>query len=284
MGKRVRAEKPGSSARGGNAARSSVIGSPAPLFGILLSCIVLAGCGEPKRGASTEALVVFCAAAMRTPVEEIAVRYEREHGVPVELHFGGSGTLLAKMEIAPVDVYLPADGSYIDLAVDRGLVTAAVPVASLRAGLGVPVGNPEEVASLRDLFRRDLKVGIAHPEAAAVGRHAKNILTDRELWSRFEPEAVFPTVTELANAIRVGALDVAILWDSVAAQYPDLDFVRVEGLSSEPRVVAAAVISDSSRREEALRFCRFLGAGGDGGAILRELGYEPAPEGGRISP
>ena len=49
-----------------------------------------------------------------------------------------------------------------------------------------------------------------------------------------------PTVVDAANDVKLGAVDAAIVWDSMAKQYPDLEFVRRHQvtLSSFERLLA----------------------------------------------
>src|SRR4051794_17055513 len=46
----------------------------------------------------TRALVVYCAAGLRKPVEEAARDYKTQQGVEVQLQYGGSETLLSQIE------------------------------------------------------------------------------------------------------------------------------------------------------------------------------------------
>lgn len=47
-----------------------------------------------------KSLFMYCAAGMRRPLEEIAMAYEDEFGVRVELNFGGSNSLLNQLEVS----------------------------------------------------------------------------------------------------------------------------------------------------------------------------------------
>ena len=77
------------------------------------------GTEGPRTGQGTadEQLLVYCAAGMRYPMEEIAAAYEHQFGVPVQLQYGGSNTLLNQLEVSRVGVlYVAADTSYVELA------------------------------------------------------------------------------------------------------------------------------------------------------------------------
>lgn len=241
------------------------------LFAIFLG---LVSCGGDSGDNSQTTLVMFCAAGMKQPVTEIAEQYEAETGVKVQLQFAGSGTLLSSLEVAPGDIYLAADSSYTELAREKGLVAETMLVAYMRAGFGVPKGNPKGLANLADVQRDDLRIGIGNPDAASVGKFTKKVLTEEGLWEGFEPEVQFPTVNELANAIKLDTVDAAILWDAVARQYPEIDFVNLSELEKRKKDITIGVLTKSTQPTEALKFCRYLTARDKGLPIFEKDGYE----------
>lgn len=237
---------------------------------LLPALLLFPGCGNEEK---TE-LVMFCAAGMKAPVTRIAEQYEAETGIAVRLQFAGSGTLLSSLRVAPGDIYLAADSSYIEEAKKYDLVADSLLVAYMRAGFGVAPGNPGGFGSLDDLGREGVRVAIGNPEAASIGRFTRKILSKHGYWDGFTPTATFPTVNELANAIKLGTVDIVILWDAIANQYPDVDFVSIPEFTEEKKDISIAVIKTSSNQEEALAFCRYLTAPDKGRLIFGEEGYE----------
>ncbi len=223
-------------------------------------------------------LTMFCAAGMRVPVEEVRKRYEDEYGVKVDVQYEGSGTLLGKMVTGnSPDIFLAADPSFTEVALEKGLVAETMPVCSLRAGIAVAKGNPLKVASLADLLRDEVRVGIGNPEAASVGRLTREVIEAAGIWESLEPKLAMkvPTVNELANAAKLGTVDAAVVWDSVAAQYPELEFVSVPEFDAAPMTVTVAVTTAAEDATAALRFCRYLTARDRGLEVLRRERYEP---------
>ncbi len=244
-------------------------------FSALFAVVTLCGCGGGKDAGDTE-LVMFCAAGIKQPVAEIARQYEQEYGVAVRLQYGGSGTLLSMMEVTPKgDIYLAADSSYTDIGIEKGLIAETMPVAFMRAGIGVPKGNPGGITSLEQLTDKNLRVGFANPDAASVGKFARKVLSEAGVWDRVEPTVLMPTVNELANTLKLGTTDAVILWDAVANQYPEIDFVDVPEFESKKKNITLGVMSGSENATEALRFCRYLSASDKGLKVFEADGYEP---------
>lgn len=253
-------------------------------LGLVLSVVVAALCvvllvldrsaGGP--GDRTRGLTLYCAAGMRAPVEAIAAEYRAEYDVEVQLHYGGSGTLLAQLEVASRgDLYLAGDDSYVNTAHGRGLVRERIDLARMRPILAVRSGNPHGVRGIDDLVREDLVLGLADPEAAAIGRAGRKLLRASGDWSEVETaiDVTKPTVGELAADLVLGSIDVAILWDATVGQYPEIDGIEVTAWEGEEREVTLGVLSSSEHPTEALRFARFLGARDRGLRHFRSEGF-----------
>jgi len=252
--------------------RSYLNFQPIPFVVLTLVAVFLTGCGGD--GNSKKPLVMFCAAGIKAPVSEIAKKYEEEYGVQVQLQYGGSGTLLSNVAVGTGDVYLAADSSYTDIAKGKGQIAETMPVAFMRAGLGVPKGNPKGLKSLDDLKRDGLKVGFANPDAASVGKFTKKILSKHGVWDEVKPTVLLPTVNELANALKLGTVDVVIVWDTIAAQYDEVDFVNVPEFDAEKKDVTIGVLTASKQATEALRFCRYLTAKDKGLPVFKKEGFD----------
>src|SRR5689334_18179838 len=115
------------------------------VFGILVALLISTS-KKPTTALSKEPIVVYCAAGIKLPVEAAAKEYESAYGVPIQLQYGGSQSLLANIEIAKTgDLYLPADESYITLARSKTLIDEVIPLAEIHAQLAVKKGNPSGV-------------------------------------------------------------------------------------------------------------------------------------------
>ncbi len=215
-------------------------------------------------------LVLYCAAGLLKPVEEICADYEEEYGVKVRIEPGGSGTLLSKLRVAPTaaDLYLAAEESYVREARVQGLVAEILPVARQHVVIAVQRGNPLKIADVADLLRGNPAVAIPNPELAAVGKAAQRALAGTSQWEDLVARSkqagakvsLVGTVTEAAQAIRIGAADAAIVWDATARQF-GVELVEVSALGEKAtEQVSLGVVAASQRPTQALHFARYLAA------------------------
>jgi len=224
-------------------------------------------------------LIVYCAAALKAPLEAIAKEYEQEYGIPVQLQFGASQTLLANAEVSRTgDLYLPADDTYLQLARDKRLLAETLPLAHMTAVIAVRKGNPKKIHSLDDLLNGQVKVAQANPDAAAIGKLTRYLLKASNLWEKFEKSVVVTTgtVNDVANAITVGTVDAGVVWDVTVKQYADLQAISVPLFAAKPVHVSLGVLTTTDQPAVALRFARYLSARDKGSVTLKDMGYDAA--------
>ena len=226
-------------------------------------------------------LLVFCAAGIKPPVEAVAREYEKQFGVAVELQYGGSGTLLGNLRIAKSgDLFVAADDSYIEIAHQQKLIAEVIPLAKQSAVIAVRKGNPKQIKTIQDLMRSGVRVSLANPDAASIGSTLRLLLKKTGEWDKLEASVrqtgVFkPTVNEVANDLKLGAVDAGVIWDSTVRQYPELEMVQVPELAAGTQTVSIAVLNSTTQPTAALRFARFLGASDRGLKEFVSHHYEP---------
>jgi len=250
------------------------------LFAVLVGLLLWpSGDGAAAQGP----IVIYCAAGIKPAVEAVAKEYERQYGVEVRPDYGGSQSLLTRViedgrDSARADLYLPADESYIQAGRDRGLLAETVPLARMRPVLAVAAGNPKKVASLDDLLRPDVRLAMADPDVAAVGKVTRDALARSGRWDAIKPRISVSktTVTDVANAIQLGAVDAGFVWDATVRQVAGLEAVRLPQLDGVSSGVSVAVLAGCRQPAAALRFARFLAARDRGLPEFEKNGFEVA--------
>jgi molybdate transport system substrate-binding protein len=244
------------------------------LLGVLVALLIWET-GPPGRAPGSGPLMVHCAASIRAPLEATARDYEREYGQHVEGRFGASQDLLTGIELSGQgDLFLPADESYIEAAGQKGLLAEVLPLARQHAVVLVRSGYPGSIASWSDLTAEGVRLAVAN-QAAAIGKLTHDRLVASGRWAELERRTVVTpgTVTDVANAVRLGSVDAGVVWDSVAALHPGLPVVRLPELAPVVARVEVAVLKSSARPAGALRFARYLAAPDKGLPHFRAGGF-----------
>jgi molybdate transport system substrate-binding protein len=195
---------------------------------IVVTAILLFGCKADKPEESDSAakeLLLYCGAGIRPPVQQIAERFEREHGVKIITDYAGSEVLLSKIKLARRgDLYMPGDKFYIEQADRQNLILSQQSACYFVPTILVQKGNPKNIHSLRDLLADGLKLGIGDAKACAIGRKTKQIFAKNNIaWEDVEKNVAFQslTVNELGMQIQAGSLDAVIVWDAIARYYSE---------------------------------------------------------------
>jgi molybdenum ABC transporter molybdate-binding protein len=246
----------------------------------LLAVLVALLLWSPDEGADGDGpVVVYCAAGIKASVEAVAKEYEAKYGVPVQIQYGASATLLANVEVSRRgDLYLPADDSYIETARAKGLLAETIPLATMRPVLAVPRGNPRGITSLGGLLREDVRIAQANPDAAAVGKLTRDALTRSGHWEAVGRRTTVykPTVNDVANDVQLGTVDAGFVWDALVRQVPGLEAVPLPELDGTRAHVSVGVLASCTQPAAALRFARYLGARDRGLVEFERCGFEPA--------
>jgi molybdate transport system substrate-binding protein len=226
---------------------------------------------------TSQPLVVFCAANLKKPVEAAAAEFQRECGTPVQLQYGGSATLLNQLRLAKTgDLFIAADDGTMADARKLDTVREVIPLAKQHPVIAVKKGNPKSVRALADLLRADVRVALANPEAASIGRVTKATLAGK--WEPLATRAAVmkPTVTDIASDLSLGTVDAAVVWNSTVPQFNGLEAVEIPEFEARVENAAAGVLASSTQATNALRFARWLAAPDRGAPIFQKFGFTPA--------
>lgn len=238
--------------------------------------LVLMTSGRPARGQG-ETVELFCAAGVQHVIEPMLAEIERETGVAVRVQYGGSGALLAAIELTRKgDLFLAADETYVELAEARGLVAERYSLARQTPVIVVRRGNPLGITGLGDLLAGKVRFALANPEAASIGRTVRDGLRSSGMWEALAAHcSVFtPTVTDVATAVQLGSVEAGIIWDTNVRQFEGLEAVAAPELSPASQRLVLALLSTARTGEPARRVAEYLSDPQRGLARFRQAGYE----------
>jgi len=199
-----------------------------------LACVlasVVSGCKRKPAG-----LLVHAGAGQRSSLNEIAAAFAAKHpGVRVDFSYKGSGFFLADLSASHMgDLYMPGEEYYLMQAVGKGFVADYDPKADVAAHfitvIITPKGNPKNIQTVQDFGRPGLRVGLADPEAAAIGLWHEKILAKAGVWEAAKRNATMSAkcIAELGNAIQLRAIDATIVWATTALLYlKDIEIIPI---------------------------------------------------------
>lgn len=261
--------------RGGNCrAAASLVAALVLLF--LMASIAATGCtsvrGNDTAGSDHDVLSgdlhVLVAASLLPVAEVLAGDFELLHpGVDMQIAGAGSSALREQVLAgAPADVFIPADPVHLDAVRDEiGWANAAVVVARNSLVLAVPAGNEAGVASLADLARPELLIGLCAPDVPC-GALARQGLAQSGIEP--VPDTDEPNVRALTTKLAAGELDAAVVYATDAEPHA-IDGPRDRAIVSlgwtagtAPQAsYAAAVLSDAPNPAAATAFVAYLRTG-----------------------
>jgi molybdate transport system substrate-binding protein len=224
-------------------------------------------------------LIAFVGSASLPATKEAAQVFEKETGIHIELHFGGSGFMLSQMILSRRgDLYFPGSPDYMAKAIERKAVNpdSVREIAYLIPAINVPRANPKTVRGLKDLGREGMRLAIANPHSVAIGVYAAEIIDKSGLreWVKPNIKTYVESFSRLGNLIVLNNLDAVIGWRIFQWWNPDRALTIPLKPREIPRISTASIaISQFPRNPEAAQqFIRFLESDA-GRGIFGKWGY-----------
>ena len=221
----------------------------------------------PEQKTAPDDLIVYCAAGIRKPVEEAVKAYQDEFGVKIALDYDSSGALEGKLQLdvdnnkSRADLYIPADLSFANRAMQKGLTKESIQLASFNLVLASNPSANLKFTTLDEFLDLDAPFVICN-EAAGVGKTTKAVLENLGEWDTFNAakKASSPRVTDAAAAIAASkVVQAGFLWNTTAKQF-GLKIHEIAAFKLIRSKITANVCSSSLKARQALLFARYLAA------------------------
>jgi len=204
--------------------------------------------------AKEPALLLFSGGVNRPAIEDTLDAFEQREGCKLTRVYNGCGILVAQMKAGEKpDAYFACDVSFMHQVQD--LFFDPVSVSGTDILIAVPKGNPRGIASLQDLTKEGLKLGVANAKQSALGALTERMLEGAGLLQSVmaNVRSQTPTADLLVNQLRAGGLDAVIVYEANVSQVREhLDIVRID-LPSAKAVQPFAVARDSRNKRLAQR-------------------------------
>lgn len=225
------------------------------------------------------ALELFVGSASQPATEEAARRFEEKTGIPLNLHFGGSGKMLSEMKLSERgDLYFPGSSDFMERAKEEGLVFEETEkiVAYLIPAINVPRGNPRGIRSLEDLIKPGVSIGIARPDTVCVGLYGAEILEKSGLSEKVRQniKTHAPSCAKTAQLVSLNLVDAVLGWRVFTYWNPEKIETILLRPDQIPRIgtIPIAISSFCQDRKRAQSFIDFL-LSDQGKTLYREWNY-----------
>nr|WP_203643799.1 molybdate ABC transporter substrate-binding protein [Streptomyces sp. SID14478] len=218
-------------------------------------------------------VTVFAAASLKESFTTLGKQFEKEHpGTKVTFSFGGSDSLAAGITGgAPADVFAAASPKTMKIVTDKG-DAAGAPSTFVRNQLEIATlpGNPDKVASLKDLTKSDLKVVLCD-KSAPCGAAAEKALGASKL--KLTPVSYEQDVKSALTKVELKEADAAVVYKTDVKAAGD----KVEGVDFPESADAIndypiAQLKDAPNAAAAKAFIDLVKSA-DGQKVLTEAGF-----------
>ncbi|MFF8429921.1 molybdate ABC transporter substrate-binding protein [Streptomyces sp. NPDC016566] len=171
-------------------------------------------------------ITVFAAASLKESFTTLGKEFEKAHpGTTVSFNFGGSDTLAASITSgAPADVFAAASPKTMAIVTDKQ-DTVGTPATFVRNQLEIATlpGNPDKVASLKDLTKSGLKVVLCD-KTVPCGAAAQKALDAGKL--KLTPASYEQDVKAALTKVELKEADAAVVYKTDVKAAGD----KVEGV------------------------------------------------------
>ena len=218
-------------------------------------------------------VTVFAAASLKESFTTLGKEFEKAHpGTKVTFNFGGSDSLAASITGgAPADVFASASPKTMKIVTDAG-DASGTPATFVRNQLEIATlpGNPDEIASLKDLTKSGLKVVLCDKEVPC-GSAAQKALDASGL--KLTPVSYEQDVKAALTKVELEEADAAVVYRTDVNAAGD----KVEGVDFPESADAVndypiTLLKDSQNTEAAQAFITLVRSA-EGQQVLTEAGF-----------
>lgn len=260
--------------------------SASRLLPAVLLCMALAACAEgagPRQAAAEQPLLVFAAASLQGSMDEAAAAYEATGTARVRVSYAASSALARQIEQgAPADVFVSADGDWMDWLAERELIDAA----SRRELLGnklvliapTDAGHAQvDLEDGRDLLARlgDGRMALAMTGSVPAGKYARHAFTSLGMWDELAGRtAETDNVRAALMLVARGEAPLGVVYASDARAEPGVQVLASFPAASHPPIVYPVATVAAGAHPTAGEFVDWLGSA-DAGKIFVRHGFRP---------
>lgn len=236
------------------------------LLVLVMAFILLGGSAGIGLCVEEEPLLIYCGAGLMKPMDELSPMFQEKHDCQVRMVYAGSGELFGMIATRQNgDVYIPGAEKYTKDALEKGMVVEKgtkiicyhVPV------ILTPKGNPGNITCIEDLAKEGLRLALADPKAAAIGKTGDQVLARNGISEAVGKNVVArpSTTNQLLIYAATGQVDATIAWEDQstwAQSKGKVEIIHIEPAKNIIKTIPASVVSYSKRPGMAEEFIEFI--------------------------
>lgn len=173
----------------------------------LLILTMLVGMATPVYAA--EPITVYAASSLTDAVKEIAMLYQKQHGVDINSVFGSSTTLAHEIEEnAPADIFISADQESMNYCINKQKIASGTVYTLLGNNLVLITEKSSSVekVDISDKTPWETLLGtgqlaVGDPDSVPAGKYARESLQSLGAWSRLESRLLKASDVRAAMAL-----------------------------------------------------------------------------------
>jgi molybdate transport system substrate-binding protein len=245
------------------------------------------------RAARAQEIRVAAAADLKSAMQEVAARFEKQSGTKVDVTYGSSGNFFSQLQNgAPFDLFFSADVDYPRNLEAAGFAEPGTlfEYAVGRIAIWTPADAKVDVTRLgwKTLLDPSVqKISIANPEHAPYGRAALAALQKAGIYEQVKSKLVYgENISQAAQFVQSGNAQAGIVAMSLAVSAGMNGGKRWEiPADMHPSIEQTAILLKTSKNKDSARaFLEFV-KGQAGRATLAKYGFTtPGANAARPSP
>lgn len=259
----------------------------------LLFCAGAISQNKDSKSRSDSDIIVYCAAGIANTIEQIANQFNSQNDFQVRIErVGGSGELAGQIKseneteiLHGASLFISNDDQLPALSEFSKVFEDVFELAAQRPVIAASADQERDLEDLESLIKSsDFRFGVAS-EHAAIGKLTRQIASQAGLLDELERRKTTDAenVMVLAQAVVIGNLEAAVIWDTTVLQVNsghDSAVLKIIGNAdrSSQTTVGKSVVAmvskklDPSQSKRRKKFVDHL-RGEDSKQILRQAGY-----------
>ncbi|MBW8015669.1 MAG: hypothetical protein FVQ82_05745 [Planctomycetes bacterium] len=244
------------------------------IFAVLAFLVCFAGCGKKADNAKKQ-IFIMCDSSFILPATRLCKEFKEKTGIDSVITVSGSAAFLPMVKARKEGDILITHDPFIEHVSDTGALAANAEVGFVAAVIAVRKGNPRGIKSIEDLTAEGITVALTNPQYSTFGKRAYQLLESKSI-----KETVLKNVgtrftkddTDLANFLKLGAVDAVIMSGGAAKAFEDsLEIIRIPNENHGSSRIHVIGLNYSENSMAIMQFIEF--ARDHGSDIFAKHGY-----------